>query len=93
MVFHILNVFFLNFVNRSLYNDCFQAISRFINGILFSFFIFLHARCISEFGSISEWRVRYLKGQTWLTLKAAMGIFNHGGKISVKQQAKALVFT
>ena len=90
----VFNVFFLESVNRSLYNGCFRAISRFINGILFSFLIFLHARCISEFCSISEWRVQYLKGQTWLTLKAAMGIFNHGGRISVKQQvAKALVFT
>ena len=93
MVFHILNVFFLDSVNRSLYNDCLGTISRFINGILLSFLIFLHARCISEFCSISEWRVRYLKGQTWLTLKAAMGIFNYGARISVKQQAKALAFT
>ena len=66
----------------------------FINGILFSFLIFLHARCKSEFCSISEWRVRYLKRQTWLTLKAAMGIFYHGVKtrISVEQRAIALVF-
>ena len=56
--------------------------------------IFLHARCKSEFCSISEWRVRYLKGQTWLTLKAATGIFDHCVKtrISVEQRAKALVF-
>ena len=65
-----------------------------INGILFSFLIFLHARCKSEFWSISEWRVRYLKGQIWLTLKAALGIFDHGvrTRISVEQRAKALVF-
>ena len=86
--------FFLDSVNRSLYNDCFRAISWFINGILFSFLIFLHARCKSEFCLISEWLVRYLKGQTWLTLKAAMGIFDHGvrTRISVEQRAKALVF-
>ena len=36
----------------------------------------------------------YLKGQTWLTLKAATGIFDRGVKtrISVEQRAKALVF-
>ena len=35
-----------------------------------------------------------MKGQTWLTPKAAMGIFDHGVKtrISVEQRAKALVF-
>ena len=44
--------------------------------------------------SISECRVRYLKRQTWLTLKAATGIINHGVKtgISVELRAKALVF-
>ena len=70
------------------------TISWFINGILFCFLIFLHARCKSEFWSISEWRVRYLKGQIWLTLKAAMRIFDHGvrTRISVEQRAKALVF-
>ena len=70
------------------------AILWFVNGILFSFLIFLHARCKSEFCSISEWRVRYLKGQTWLTLKAAMDILYHSVKtrISVEQRAKALVF-
>ena len=40
MVFHILNVFFLDSVNRSLYNDCFRAILRFIKGILVFFFLF-----------------------------------------------------
>ena len=88
-------VFFLESVNRSLYNDCFWAISWFINGILFSFLIFLHARCKSgKFCCTSEWRVRYLKGQTWLTLKAATSIFDHGVKtrISVEQREKALVF-
>ena len=93
MVFHILYVFFLDSVNRSLYNDCFRAISRFINGILLSFLIFLHARCISEFCSISEWRLRYLKGQIRLTLKAAMGIFDYGVKTrTVEQRLKAMVF-
>ena len=35
-----------------------------------------------------------MKGQTWLMLKAATGIFDHGvtTRISVEQQAKALVF-
>ena len=44
--------------------------------------------------SFSEWRVRYLKGQKWLMLKAATGIIDHGvrTKISVEQRAKALVF-
>ena len=62
--------------------------------ILFSFLIFLHGRCKLEFRSISEWGVRYLKGQTWLKLKAATGIIDHAVKtrISVAQRAKALVF-
>ena len=36
----------------------------------------------------------YLKRQTWLTLKAATGIIDHGVKtrIAVEQRAKALVF-
>ena len=44
--------------------------------------------------SISEWHVQYLKGETWLMLKAATGIIDHGVKkgIPVKQRAKALVF-
>ena len=44
--------------------------------------------------SISEWRVRYLKGQRRLTLKAATGIIDHGVKtgIPVEQRAKALAF-
>ena len=37
VVFHILNVFFLDSVNRSLYNDCFWAISWFINAFCFLF--------------------------------------------------------
>ena len=49
MVFKILNVFFLDSVNRSLYNDCFWAISWFINACRFSVLIFLHARCKSHF--------------------------------------------
>ena len=38
--------------------------------------------------------MRYLKGQTWLTLKAATGIIDHGVKtrIPVEQREKALVF-
>ena len=38
--------------------------------------------------------MRYLKGQTWLTLKAETGIIDHGVKtgIPVDQGAKALVF-
>ena len=37
--------------------------------------------------------MRYLKGQAWLTLKAATGIIDHGVKtrISVEQRVKALV--
>ena len=36
----------------------------------------------------------YLKGQTWLTLRAATGIIDHGVKagIPVEQRAKASVF-
>ena len=36
--------------------------------------------------------MRYLKGQTWSTLKAATSIIDHGAetRISVEQQAKAL---
>ena len=61
---------------------------------VFFFSIFLHASCKSEFCSLSEWRVRYLKGQTWSTLKAATDIIDHGAKtrISVEQQAKVLVY-
>ena len=38
--------------------------------------------------------MRYLKGQTWLTLKGATGIIDHGVKtgIPIEQRAKALVF-
>ena len=59
------------------------------------FFIFLHARCKLEFSVFyQEWRVQYFKGQTWLMLKAATGIIDHGVKtgIPVEQRAKALVF-
>ena len=38
--------------------------------------------------------MRCLEGQTWLTLKGATGIIDHGVKteIPVEQRAKALVF-
>ena len=44
--------------------------------------------------SFSEWRVRCLKGQKWLMLKAATGIIDHGVKtrISVEKRAKSLVY-
>ena len=44
--------------------------------------------------SFSEWRVRYLKGQKWLMLKAATGIIDHAVKtrISVEKRAKSLGF-
>ena len=85
---------FLYSVNRSLYNDCFWAVSGLLVAFCFLFVIFPHTRCKSELGSISEWHVWYLKGQTWWTLKAATGISDHGVKtrISVEQRAKALVF-
>ena len=75
-----------------------MTVSELFHGLLTAFcflFGFFSTRGVnSEFWSISEWRVRYLKGQSWLTLKAAMGIFDHGlrTRISVEQRAKALVF-
>ena len=63
--------------------------------MLFSFLIFLHARCKSEFSVFYlRMRVRYLKGQTWLSLKVATGIIEYGVKtgIPVEQRAKAVVF-
>ena len=44
--------------------------------------------------SVSDSRVRYFKGQTWLTLKAATAIIDHGvtTRISVEQRAKVLFF-
>ena len=75
-----------------------MTVSELFSGLLrafsFLFLIFLHARRKSEFCSIPEWRVRYLKGQTWLTLKEVTGICGHGveTRISVEQRAKALVF-
>ena len=75
-----------------------MTVSELFRGLLTAFcfrFLFFSTRGVnSEFWSISEWRVRYLKGQTWSTLKAATGITDHGTKtrISVEQQAKALVF-
>ena len=75
-----------------------MTVSELFHGLLTAFcflFGFFSTRGVhSEFWSISEWRMRYLKGQIWLTLKAAMGIFDHGvrTRISVEQLAKALVF-
>ena len=62
---------------------------------LFSFSIFLHARCKSDFCSISDSRERCLKGQTGLLLKAETGIIDHGVRtiISVEQRAKVLFFS
>ena len=61
---------------------------------LFSFSIFFHARCKSDFCSISDSHERYLKGQTGLLLQAETGIIDHGviTIISVEQRAKVLVF-
>ena len=61
---------------------------------LFSFSTFLHARCETDFCSISDSRGRYLKGQTGLLLKAETGIIDHGVRtiISVEQQVKVLFF-
>ena len=95
MVFNILNVFFLDSVNRSLYNDCFWAILWCFNAFCFVFQFFSTRGVNRNFQcSFLEWRVRYLKGQKWLMLKAATGIIDHGVKtrISVEKRAKALVF-
>ena len=61
---------------------------------LFSFSTFLHARCVTDFCSISDSRKRYLKGQTGVLLKAETGIIDHGLRIivSVEQRVKVLFF-
>ena len=95
MVFNILNVFFLDSVNRWLYSDCFWAILWYFNAFCF-LFQFSSTRGVNRNCqcSFSEWRVRYLKGQIWLMLKAATGIIDHGveTRISAEKRAKALVF-
>ena len=67
----------------------------FINAFCFFFLIFLHARWKSEFSVFYLRRnLRYLKGQTWLTIKTATGTIDYGVKtgIPVEQRAKALFF-
>ena len=84
--------FFLDSVNRSLYNDCFRAILWSFNAFCFLFqFSSTRAGVNRNFqSSFSEWRVRYLKGQIGLMLKAATGIIDHGVKtrISVEKRKK-----
>ena len=95
MVFNILNVFFLDSVNRSLYNDCFWAILWYFNAFFFLFQFFSTRGVNRNFQCcFSEWRVRYLKGQKWLMLKSATGIIDHGVKtrISVEKRAKVFAF-
>ena len=75
---------FLDSVNRSLYNDCFGAISWYFNAFGFLFSIFLHVRCKSEFSVFFlEWCMQYLKAQKWFMLKAATGILDHGVKTRI----------
>ena len=66
---------FLDSVNISLYNDCFWAISWFINGILFSFWILLHARC--AFGSLVYLRMAraVFEGTNMVNAKGSNGHF------------------